>query len=61
MAVFVLEFVGRRGGNRRLNRALHVTAITRGLWDPTTKAYLNRKEAEGKTRMEAPRWRPSSR
>jgi transposase len=42
-----------RGGNRRLNRALHVIAIARGRWDPTTKAYLQRKEAEGKTRMEA--------
>ena len=42
-----------RGGNRRLNRALHVIAITRGRWDPATKAYLERKEAEGKTRMEA--------
>jgi transposase len=42
-----------RGGNRRLNRALHVIAITRGRWDPATKAYLQRKEAEGKSRMEA--------
>ena len=29
-----------RGGNRRINRALHVIAITRGRWDPATKAYL---------------------
>ena len=42
-----------RGGNRRINRALHVIAITRGRWDPATKAYLQRKEAEGKNRMEA--------
>jgi transposase len=42
-----------RGGNRRINRALHVIAITRGRWDPATKAYLQRKEAEGKSRMEA--------
>jgi transposase len=42
-----------RGGNRRINRALHVIAITRGRWDPATKAYLERKEAEGKSRMEA--------
>jgi transposase len=42
-----------RGGNRRINRALHVIAITRGRWDPATRAYLQRKEAEGKNRMEA--------
>jgi transposase len=44
-----------RGGNRQLNRALHVIAITRGRLDPATRAYLQRKEAEGKTRMEAMR------
>lgn len=44
-----------RGGNRQLNRALHVIAITRGRIDPETRAYLQRKEAEGKTRMEAMR------
>ena len=44
-----------RGGNRQLNRALHVIAITRGRIDPETRAYLARKEAEGKTRMEAMR------
>ena len=44
-----------RGGNRQLNRALHVIAITRGRLDPATRAYLQRKEAEGKTRIEAMR------
>jgi transposase len=44
-----------RGGNRQLNRALHIIAITRGRIDPATCAYLQRKEAEGKTRMEAMR------
>jgi transposase len=44
-----------RGGNRQLNRALHVIAITRGRIDPETRAYLQRKEAEGKSRMEAMR------
>jgi transposase len=44
-----------RGGNRQLNRALHIIAITRGRLDPTTRAYLARKEAEGKTRIEAMR------
>jgi len=37
-----------RGGNRQLNRALHVIAITRGRIDPETRDYLARKEAEGK-------------
>jgi transposase len=44
-----------RGGNRQLNRALHVIAITRGRLDPETRAYLQRKEPEGKTRIEAMR------
>jgi transposase len=38
-----------RGGDRQLNHALHIIAITRAQRDPTTKAYLARKEAEGKT------------
>jgi transposase len=44
-----------RGGNRQLNRALHVIAITRGRIDRETRAYLQRKEAEGKSPMEAMR------
>jgi transposase len=44
-----------RGGNRQLNRALHIIAITRGRLAPQTRAYLQRKETEGKTRMEAMR------
>jgi hypothetical protein len=43
----------RLGGNRQINRALHVIAITRGRRDPATRAYLQRKEAEGKSRIEA--------
>jgi transposase len=42
-----------RGGNRQLNLALHRFAVTRARHDPTTAAYLARKQAEGKTRMEA--------
>jgi transposase len=42
-----------RGGNRQLNRAPHIIAITRGRIDPTTRAYLACKEAEGKSRIEA--------
>lgn len=42
-----------RGGDRQLNRALHVIAITRARVDPPTRAYLERKEAEGKTKKGA--------
>src|SRR5450759_895207 len=42
-----------RGGNRQLNRALHTIAVTRARIDPQTRAYLERKRAEGKTRREA--------
>jgi transposase len=38
-----------RGGDRQLNHALHVIAITRAQRDPATKEYLARKQAEGKT------------
>jgi transposase len=42
-----------RGGDRQLNRALHTIAITRARRDPDTRAYLQRKIAEGKTRKDA--------
>jgi transposase len=42
-----------RGGNRQLNLALHRLAVNKGRLDPQTAAYLARKQAEGKTRMEA--------
>ena len=41
------------GGDRQLNHALHVIAISRARHDPVTKEYLARKEAEGKTRKGA--------
>jgi transposase len=44
-----------RGGNRQLNRALHVIAITRSRVDPETRAYLAKKRAEGKSQREAMR------
>jgi hypothetical protein len=44
-----------RGGNLQLNRALRVIAITHGRIDPSTRVYLARKEAEGKSRIEAMR------
>jgi transposase len=42
-----------RGGDRQLNRALHVIAMTRARIDPETRTYLERKRAEGKTNREA--------
>lgn len=42
-----------RGGDRQLNHALHIIAITRARIDPATKAYLARKQAEGKSKREA--------
>ena len=41
-----------RGGDRQLNHALHIIAITRARHDPATRAYLARKEAEGKGKKE---------
>lgn len=41
-----------RGGNRALNAALHTTVMTRLRHDPTTRAYLERRHAEGKTDRE---------
>jgi transposase len=38
-----------RGGDRQLNHALHIIAISRASHDPATREYLARKEAEGKT------------
>jgi transposase len=38
-----------RGGDRQLNHALHIIAITRAQHDPATKQYLARKQAEGNT------------
>ena len=42
-----------RGGDRQLNHALHIIAISRARYDPDTQAYLVRKEAEGKTKKGA--------
>jgi hypothetical protein len=44
-----------RGGDRRLNKALHYIAITRMSRDAGTKAYLERRIAEGRTRREVRR------
>jgi transposase len=42
-----------RGGNRQLNCALHRIAITQGRVHAPARAYLDRKQAEGKSRREA--------
>jgi transposase len=44
-----------RGGDRQLNRALHTVVLHRRQHDPTTKAYIERRVAEGKSRREATR------
>jgi transposase len=42
-----------RGGNRQLNKALHIVAIVRARVDPDTCDYLERQRANGKTSREA--------
>ena len=42
-----------RGGNRQINTAIHRVAVTRARCHPETKAYIERKRAEGKTNREA--------
>ena len=44
-----------RGGDRRLNRALSSIALTRMSHDPETRAYVERRRAEGKTPKEIKR------
>lgn len=41
-----------RTGDRRLNRALHTIAVNRMIHDPRTRAYVDRKRAEGRTTAE---------
>lgn len=41
-----------RHGDRQLNRALHIIAVTRERCDPETRAYVERRLAEGRTRKE---------
>jgi transposase len=42
-----------RGGNRQLNLALHSIALSRYRYDPETRAYVERRRAEGKSFKEA--------
>ena len=44
-----------RGGDRRLNRALHTIVVCRRRLDPETKVYIARRVAEGKSEREAMR------
>lgn len=41
-----------RGGDRNLNQAIHTIAVTRARCCPTTRAYIARRTAEGKTPRE---------
>jgi len=41
-----------RGGDRQLNRAIHVIALSRARHDPATRAYIERRRSEGKTNRE---------
>lgn len=41
-----------RGGDRRLNQAIHTIAVTRARCCPTTRAYIARRSADGKTTRE---------
>lgn len=42
-----------RGGDRRANNAIHTIALVRMSIDPRSKAYITKKTAEGKTKLEA--------
>jgi transposase len=42
-----------RGGNRQLNCALHRIAVSQGQAHPPARDFLAKKQAEGKSRMEA--------
>lgn len=44
-----------RGGNRRLNHALHMMALTQARMDPRARAYVERRRAEGRTKRDAVR------
>lgn len=41
-----------RGGDRRLNQALHTATITRMTHDPETRSYVARRITEGRTKSE---------
>jgi transposase len=41
-----------RGGDRRLNKAIHMAVVSRMIHDPRSRAYTARRSAEGKTNRE---------
>jgi hypothetical protein len=41
-----------RGGDRSLNSALHMVAVTRMTHDPETREYVEKRRAEGRTDKE---------
>ena len=43
------------GGNRKLNRAIHIVALTQRRCEPLAQAYYEKKRAEGKTARAAMR------
>ena len=43
------------GGDRQVNNAIHTIALSRALHHPETRAYLDRRIGEGKTKREAVR------
>jgi transposase len=47
--------VGNRGGDRQLNQALHMVVLSRLRTDPVTRAYPQRRRAQGKTNREIKR------
>jgi transposase len=40
------------GGDRNANRALHMIAVVRMRWDPNTRAYVQRRTAQGLSKRE---------
>jgi transposase len=44
-----------RGGNRRLNEAIHMMALTQARMDPRARAYMARRLDEGRSRRDASR------
>ena len=44
-----------RSGDRHLNQALHLIVLTRLGYDPATRAYAERRRAQGKTNREIKR------
>jgi transposase len=41
-----------RGGDRQANYALYILAVTRMAWDPRTRAYVDKRRAQGKSTKE---------